>query len=757
MRAIARGGMGAVYEVLHVETERRSALKVMLPSVLGSEDLRNRFRAEARVASSIESEHIVEIFDAGVDKATGHPFLVMELLRGQELSAAIEAQGAIPAERALTILDQLSRTLDKTHAAKVVHRDLKPDNVFLTTREDGTMRVKILDFGIAKIIAEGNQQTRKLGTPLYAAPEQFSGAAPISPQTDLYALAHIAFTMLVGTPYWMEEMNSSDSVQAFLTSLQLDRTEAASSRAKAYGSVLPAGFDPWFKRATALDASARFGSAGEQHAALVSVLRAPRASAPASAKADLGTMDFLANQGGDAPSSRARAPAESTPEPSSAVPAASTPMPSAAAPTPSTLASPKGVAGVSGASDAPRVPVERTEKERAIAGQSTLSSAREGEASKPVHPSEAGDAHARETLAKQTLANELAANELATKERASREAPGAAEPARAEPVRRGAPIGLIALGGAALVGLVVGGVVLLGGKSAPAGASADASSSAPAATSAMVASKPSAPTPRPRASASAAAAPSAQAALDEITFSKPNPRVGERTVTTKTRVTSVNVTRPPKGDVKTTESSATTETILAADGKTILKMKVAYGDVTSETVEGGKSTTTKTPVSNKTYVVEFKGGALVVTDENYKPVPAAEADIVKKDEAESVGKPTPTLTSLPDGPVKRGAAVDTIAEILRTEAADAKTDVSDVVVKLERVETDRGGHRVGVFAVSLKVVNHEAEFATAMTLKGSLSIREDARPIAYALEGPVTLKGAQIDVAGTWSLRIEAE
>ncbi|MBK6514557.1 MAG: protein kinase [Polyangiaceae bacterium] len=269
IRSLAQGGMGAVYEVIHLETNRRRALKVMLPSVLGSEELRNRFRAEARVASGIESEHIVETFDAGIDRASGMPFLVMELLKGQELADVLKSQGAFPPDRALPLIAQVSRTLDKTHAARVVHRDLKPENLFVSTREDGTLHVKILDFGIAKVVAEGQNagQTRSLGTPLYMAPEQFDGSAPISAQTDLFALAHITYTMLVGVPYWAEEMESSPSLYGFLMAMQNPDSEPPTQRAARRRAQLPPGFDAWFARATAKRAQDRFRSGAEQQAA----------------------------------------------------------------------------------------------------------------------------------------------------------------------------------------------------------------------------------------------------------------------------------------------------------------------------------------------------------------------------------------------------------------------------------------------------------------------------------------------------------
>jgi serine/threonine-protein kinase len=191
-RRIAAGGMGAVYEVIHLETERRRALKVMHAHLFQSEELRERFKREAKVAAHVDSEFIVDVFDAGVDEATGMPFLVMELLRGEELGQRLKRVGRLPVDEALLYLHQTARALDKTHRASIVHRDLKPANVFLCERDEDTPRVKILDFGIAKVVAEGattGAGTQSLGTPLYMAPEQFNPSAKLTGAADIYARA----------------------------------------------------------------------------------------------------------------------------------------------------------------------------------------------------------------------------------------------------------------------------------------------------------------------------------------------------------------------------------------------------------------------------------------------------------------------------------------------------------------------------------------------------------------------------------------
>ena len=282
VRAIKEGGMGAVYEVIQVETRRRRALKVLLPSMVTDPDVRARFRREATVAADIDSEHIVETIDAGVDSETGTPFIVMELLKGEELGMLVERRGALDPSEVVALLFQAALALDKTHAAGIVHRDLKPDNLFITFRDDGTPRLKILDFGIAKVVAlnpAAAQSTRIVGTPIYMAPEQFKGDGNVSGAADLYAVGHIAFTLLVGTPYWSEEANNGGTYAVIAAAL-LGVREPASVRAARRGRGLPPAFDAWFLRATATVAAERFPRATELVDALAEAIGVTRPRAP---------------------------------------------------------------------------------------------------------------------------------------------------------------------------------------------------------------------------------------------------------------------------------------------------------------------------------------------------------------------------------------------------------------------------------------------------------------------------------------------
>ncbi|MBK9264209.1 MAG: protein kinase [Polyangiaceae bacterium] len=277
-RRLAAGGMGAVYEVVHLETNRRRALKVLHNKFLENDSLRSRFRQEARVAAEIESEYIVDVFDAGIDTTTGMPFLVMELLRGEDVRKRVRRDGPLPAEDALRFLYETSLALEKTHQANIVHRDLKPDNLFLCEREHGPPRIKVLDFGIAKIVADGTiqtQVTQSLGTPMYMAPEQFSMGSTVSPATDIYALGLIAYTMLAGKPYWTLESKKARSPIAFALHAAKGPAESPKARAARLGVELPEAFDAWFFRATAEEPTERFPSALAAVAELAEVLGVP--------------------------------------------------------------------------------------------------------------------------------------------------------------------------------------------------------------------------------------------------------------------------------------------------------------------------------------------------------------------------------------------------------------------------------------------------------------------------------------------------
>jgi len=281
-RFLARGGMGAVFVAEQLATEKRSAVKVLWPHVLGTRTAREKFELEARVAARVNSEYIVEVFDAGVDAKTELPFLVMELLDGQSLQDVVESSGALAPETVARYMLQLAMGLDKAHgyvgkdgaARPIVHRDLKPENMFLTRRENGEPLVKILDFGIAKVVSETTAVSQEVkGTPLYMAYEQVHGQA-VTPGTDVWAMGLIAFFLLSGLPYWKSASNPDAGLPALFGEVLTADLVPPSERLRELGGT-PSWlepFDTWFAQCVNRDASARFASAGLAAHALAEAL-----------------------------------------------------------------------------------------------------------------------------------------------------------------------------------------------------------------------------------------------------------------------------------------------------------------------------------------------------------------------------------------------------------------------------------------------------------------------------------------------------
>jgi eukaryotic-like serine/threonine-protein kinase len=262
---IGVGAMGIVYSVEHTLTGEQLAVKVMTSHHGASREAIERFKREARASSKIKSEHVVRVIDADVaPELDGAPFIVMELLVGSDLEE--RASQAHP-ERAEVVewLGQIALAIDKAHGLGIVHRDLKPENIFLTKRDDGTPFVKVLDFGIVKMIEEGSWVTASdevLGTPAYMAPEQATAGGVATPATDLYALGLVAYRLLAGERYYRGD------VAVIVTQLLHEPMAAPSSRHPELGPA----FDAWFARACHRTPAQRFPSAAEQVEALARAL-----------------------------------------------------------------------------------------------------------------------------------------------------------------------------------------------------------------------------------------------------------------------------------------------------------------------------------------------------------------------------------------------------------------------------------------------------------------------------------------------------
>jgi serine/threonine-protein kinase len=219
-RKLAEGGMGVVYQGVHDKLGGVVAIKVLKPELCDSEELVERFYQEARVLSAIRHENIVDIHDFGCD-ADGRVFFVMEYLEGAPLSVRLR-RGALAWSEAFPILDQTLRALRATHDEGFVHRDIKPDNIWLT-HLDGRIHVKLLDFGIAKLVGAASPralptQTRSLiGTPYYMSPEQINGSPDVDHRTDIYALGVIMYEMFAGiTPFGGDTLQAVMNAHLFM-------------------------------------------------------------------------------------------------------------------------------------------------------------------------------------------------------------------------------------------------------------------------------------------------------------------------------------------------------------------------------------------------------------------------------------------------------------------------------------------------------------------------------------------------------------
>ncbi len=200
-----QGGMGLVFEAEHTRLRRRVAVKVLAQHLIKDEHALARFNREAEIITQLEHPHIVQVLDFDTTEQ-GEPYIVMELLKGESLSARLERDGCLTIADSARIVQQVASGLFTAHQADIVHRDLKPANIFLTELVGQGLRVKLLDFGISKRMGVGRSLTGEfdvLGTPDYMAPEQALGkAASVDHRGDQYALAVIAFEMLCGqTPF----------------------------------------------------------------------------------------------------------------------------------------------------------------------------------------------------------------------------------------------------------------------------------------------------------------------------------------------------------------------------------------------------------------------------------------------------------------------------------------------------------------------------------------------------------------------------
>jgi len=282
---IGRGGMGVVWRVRHVQSRQLFALKTIRGTVPQGRKVIRRLLHEARATAAVKSRHVVRIVDVEPDyvhEGAHVPYIVMELLEGQNLSEYLAQVRTVAAAELVWVMCQVSQALSSAHARGIVHRDLKPSNVFLARDDDGAMVVKVCDFGIAKLqgtaiadLAEtGTFSTTTgeiLGTPRYMAPEQLRRTANEGPTTDQWAFALIVFRALTGFNYFERATNVAELVLAIVH----DALPAPSS----LSPLFPRSLDAWFARSCNRDPNARHWSIEAQNLELEKCLGSPRAQA----------------------------------------------------------------------------------------------------------------------------------------------------------------------------------------------------------------------------------------------------------------------------------------------------------------------------------------------------------------------------------------------------------------------------------------------------------------------------------------------
>ncbi|MGD0527528.1 MAG: serine/threonine-protein kinase, partial [Polyangiaceae bacterium] len=216
-KALASGAGGDVYEAMHLGLATRVAVKVLRPGIPETADIRRkRFTREARVAARLKSDHVVRIYDI-VAPAEGPTYIVMELLQGETLADRVRRAGPLPVTEAVDFVLQATKPLAQMHEEGIVHRDVKPSNLFLARDADGKERIKLLDFGVAAfqqpvfqppvVQPAGARADSSLtlsevvvGTPRYMAPEQVKASKQVDARADVWALGVTLYELLAGTP-----------------------------------------------------------------------------------------------------------------------------------------------------------------------------------------------------------------------------------------------------------------------------------------------------------------------------------------------------------------------------------------------------------------------------------------------------------------------------------------------------------------------------------------------------------------------------
>jgi eukaryotic-like serine/threonine-protein kinase len=313
-KLLGGGGMGDVFLAMDTRIGKQVALKILKDTLVASKEIRRRFEREIEICAALNSEHIVQVTDSGIT-VEGYPFYVMEYLRGQSLRQLLLREKRLPIERTINIITQVCKGLqcahkgvylERQHATRseriqVVHRDLKPDNIFLENTDSGDF-AKIVDFGIAKIRNESFEQTNLtsafLGTFRYASPEQLRGAINIDGRADIYSLGIILYEALSGADpfgFSIKARNNSEASWIFAHTSEPPKP----LRAQPGCENLPAQLEAVVMQCLQKEPENRFASVEELHLALQSILTSIKSGSTASFRENIPQAQIYPNPGFD--------------------------------------------------------------------------------------------------------------------------------------------------------------------------------------------------------------------------------------------------------------------------------------------------------------------------------------------------------------------------------------------------------------------------------------------------------------------------
>jgi eukaryotic-like serine/threonine-protein kinase len=265
---IGAGAMGFVVSAWHLELDQAVALKVLNPDVFEKEEALQRFRREVRAAARIRSEHVCRVNDVGT-LDTGEPFMVMELLHGNNLEEELHRRRVLPVEEAIRYMLEAVEAVAEAHAAGIIHRDLKPANLFVARRADRSRLIKVLDFGISKSMADSQKSDMSLtktgviiGSPLYMSPEQMRSTKDADVRSDVWSLGAILFQLITGRPPYMGETIPELCSQLF-------SADAPPVSTVSLTQGLPPALDVVVARALARDPARRYQSVADFGEALL--------------------------------------------------------------------------------------------------------------------------------------------------------------------------------------------------------------------------------------------------------------------------------------------------------------------------------------------------------------------------------------------------------------------------------------------------------------------------------------------------------